>query len=106
MAATLEQEIKILKAKEVDQKNQSKGLELFVVDGIPLNEHFLSLKSKYNSDFATLKEEYDKLCEMVRSHEIKNRSLGAKISALRRDCKHDSDETIRMKALYKARSLE
>ena len=81
-----------LKAKEVDQKNQSKGLELFVVDGIPLNENFLSLKSKYNSDYASLKEEYEKLCEMVRSHDVKNRSLGAKISALRRDYKYDCEQ--------------
>ena len=106
LASTLEEEIKHLKGKEVDQKNQSKGLELFMFDGIPLNEHFLSLKSKYNSDFAYLKEEYNKLSEQVRSQEYKNKGLGHKINALRRDCKHDADLLVRVKAFHKNQILE
>ena len=48
--ATMENEIKLLKEREVDQKNQASGYETLLRDGIPLNEHFLALKNKYNNE--------------------------------------------------------
>ena len=48
--ATMEHEIKFLKDREVDQKNQASGYETLLRDGIPLNEHFLALKNKFNNE--------------------------------------------------------
>lgn len=46
----METEIKLLKQREVDQKNQASGYETLLRDKIPLNEHFLALKNKYNNE--------------------------------------------------------
>ena len=46
----METEIKLLKDREVDQKNKASGYETLLRDGIPLNEHFLALKNKYNNE--------------------------------------------------------
>ena len=48
--ATMESQIKLLKDQEVDQKNQASGYETLLRDGIPLNEHFLALKNKFNNE--------------------------------------------------------
>ena len=48
--ATMETQIKMLKDQEVDQKNQASGYETLLRDGIPLNEHFLALKNKFNNE--------------------------------------------------------
>ena len=55
--ATMETEIKMLKDREVDQKNQASGYETLLRDGIPLNEHFLALKNKFNNEQNDLKNE-------------------------------------------------
>jgi len=52
----METEISLLKTREVDQKNQASGYETLLRDGIPLNEHFLSLKNKFNNEKATLEK--------------------------------------------------
>ena len=46
----MEHEIKLMKEKEVDQKNSAAGYETLLKDGIPLNEHFLKLKEKFNNE--------------------------------------------------------
>ena len=46
----MEHEIKLLKDREVDQKNKASGYETLLRDGIPLNEHFLALKEKFNNE--------------------------------------------------------
>ena len=46
----MEHQIKQLKEREVDQKNKASGYETLLRDGIPLNEHFLALKNKYNNE--------------------------------------------------------
>ena len=48
--ATMEQEVKLLKDREIESKNKASGYETLLRDGIPLNEHFLALKNKYNND--------------------------------------------------------
>jgi len=50
MVATMETEISLLKTREVDQKNKASGYETLLRDGIPLNEHFLALKNKFNNE--------------------------------------------------------
>ena len=46
----METEIKLLKEREVDQKNKASGYETLLRDGIPLTEHFLALKNKFNNE--------------------------------------------------------
>ena len=53
----METQIKLLKDREVDQKNQASGYETLLRDGIPLNEHFLALKNKFNNEENDLKNE-------------------------------------------------
>jgi len=52
----MEHEVKFLKEKEVDQKNSAAGYETLLRDGIPLNEHFLALKGKYNNEAKILEK--------------------------------------------------
>ena len=46
----MELQIKGMKDREVESKNKASGYETLLRDGIPLNEHFLALKNKYNND--------------------------------------------------------
>ena len=46
----MEQELKLLKEWEVEQKNSVSGYETLLKDGIPLNEHFIALKNKFNKE--------------------------------------------------------
>ena len=55
----METQIKLLKDQEVDQKNKASGYETLLRDGIPLNEHFLALKNKFNNEQADLKKEVE-----------------------------------------------
>jgi hypothetical protein len=57
MIATMETEISLLKTREVDQKNKASGYETLLRDGIPLNEHFLALKNKFNNERDTLQKQ-------------------------------------------------
>ena len=79
--ATMETEIKLLKEREVDQKNQASGYETLLRDGIPLNEHFLALKNKFNNEQNDLKNE-------VKSKEAEIQTV------------HDSNEAKRNRIQY------
>jgi hypothetical protein len=70
--ATMETEISLLKTREVDQKNQASGYETLLRDGIPLNEHFLSLKNKFNNEKDTLDKQCKNLKEEINKQEGKN----------------------------------
>lgn len=68
----METEISLLKTREVDQKNQASGYETLLRDGIPLNEHFLSLKNKFNNEKDTLDKQCKNLKEEINKQEGKN----------------------------------
>ena len=63
----MESEIKMLKDREIDQKNQASGYETLLRDKIPLNEHFLALKNKYNNEKNDIEED-----KKLRENEIQN----------------------------------
>ena len=71
MVATLESQIKLLKSREVDQKNKASGYETLLRDKIPLNEHFLALKNKYNKE----KDSLDKQLKETQEHIDKDKAL-------------------------------
>lgn len=52
----LELEMKLMKDKEIDTKNKVGGYEILFRDGVPLNEHFLALKTKYTNE----RDQFDK----------------------------------------------
>ena len=69
----LEHEIKLLKDREVDQKNKASGYETLLRDGIPLNEHFLALKNKFNNEQDLLKKNVEIMEEDIRKEEQANK---------------------------------
>lgn len=69
----METEIKLLKEREVDQKNKASGYETLLRDGIPLNEHFLALKNKFNNEQDLLNKQVE-----IMEHEIKTEELSNK----------------------------
>jgi hypothetical protein len=75
MTATLETEITLLKAKEVDNMNAAKGYETLLKDRIPLNEHFLSLKNKYNGDKNKWERKLKELDEEIRVTKVGSQNL-------------------------------
>ena len=52
----LELEMKLMKDRELDTKNKVGGYEVLFRDGVPLNENFLALKTKYKNE----RDEFEK----------------------------------------------
>mmetsp|Transcript_29629 Transcript_29629/g.28851 ORF Transcript_29629/g.28851 Transcript_29629/m.28851 type:complete len:206 (+) Transcript_29629:260-877(+) len=70
----MEHEIKLLKDREVDQKNKASGYETLLRDGIPLNEHFLALKNKFNNEKDDLEKFVKTLEDEIKRQEMNNKS--------------------------------
>lgn len=81
----MEHEIKLLKDREVDQKNKASGYETLLRDGIPLNEHFLALKNKFNNEKDELEKLVRNLEEEIKREEMSNRNKKHKIDILKRE---------------------
>lgn len=81
----MEHEIKLLKDREVDQKNKASGYETLLRDGIPLNEHFLALKNKFNNEKDELEKYVRTLEEEIRREEMNNKTKKHKIEILKRE---------------------
>ena len=81
----LEHEIKLLKDREVDQKNKASGYETLLRDGIPLNEHFLALKNKFNNEQDLLKKNVEIMEDEIRKEEQNNKQRNHRIEILKRE---------------------
>lgn len=81
----MEHEIKLLKDREVDQKNKTSGYETLLRDGIPLNEHFLALKNKFNNEKEDLEKYVKTLEEEIKKEEMNNKNRKHKIEILKRE---------------------
>lgn len=57
--ALMEQELKLLKEREIEQNKSAAGYEVLLKDGIPVNEHFIALKNKYNVE----KDNWEKMID-------------------------------------------
>jgi hypothetical protein len=79
----MEHEIKLLKDREVDQKNKASGYETLLRDGIPLNEHFLALKNKFNNEKDELEKYVKSLEEEIKKEEKNNGDKKLRIDRLR-----------------------
>ena len=74
-----EHQIKQLKEREVDQKNKASGYETLLRDGIPLNEHFLALKNKFNNEQDMLKKSLEIMEEDIKKEQATNKQRNNKI---------------------------
>lgn len=81
----LEHQIKQLKEREVDQKNKASGYETLLRDGIPLNEHFLALKNKFNNEQDMLTKNANMIDEELKKEEQANLQKNRKIENLKRE---------------------
>lgn len=97
--ATMETQIKLLKDREVDQKNKASGYETLLRDGIPLNEHFLALKNKFNNEQDALKKQIEGLENDMKFEKERNEHkthqieiLKKEFSELSRKFQHTKDE--------------
>ncbi len=81
----MEHEIKLLKNREVDQKNKASGYETLLRDGIPLNEHFLALKNKFNNEQDDLTKFQKNLEDEIKKEEMNNKNKRHKIEILKRE---------------------
>jgi hypothetical protein len=63
----------LLKEREVDQKNKASGYETLLRDGIPLNEHFLALKNKFNNEQDALKKKSEIMDDELRRLDNENK---------------------------------
>eukprot|EP00347_Sterkiella_histriomuscorum_P023278 403335260 len=81
----MEHEIKLLKDREVDQKNKASGYETLLRDGIPLNEHFLALKNKFNNEKDDLEKFVHGLEDEIKRDEMNNKNKRHKIEILKRE---------------------
>ena len=81
--ALMEIQIKQLKTREIDQKNQASGYETLLRDGIPLNEHFLALKNKYNNENDMLTKGENIMKEEIKAEQNANRQKNHRIEILK-----------------------
>lgn len=79
----MEHEIKLLKDREVDQKNKASGYETLLRDGIPLNEHFLALKNKFNNEKDDMEKHVHGLEDEIKREEHSNKNKAKKIEILK-----------------------
>ncbi len=96
----MEHEIKLLKDREVDQKNKASGYETLLRDGIPLNEHFLALKNKFNNEKDELEKGQRNLEEEIKREEMNNKNRKHKIEILKRE----HEEISRSLLIYKEKT--
>ena len=83
----METSIKLLKDQEVDQKNQASGYETLLRDGIPLNEHFLALKNKFNNEQKELKARVQQAQDEIERDEQNNDQKRHRIDVMQNDYK-------------------
>ena len=62
----MEREVEMLKEREMEQKNQASGYETLLKDKIPLNEHILALKNKFNNDKKIIDKQEELLADQIR----------------------------------------
>jgi hypothetical protein len=76
----------------VDQKNKASGYETLLRDGIPLNEHFLALKNKFNNEQDTKTKNANMIDEELKKEEQANAMKVRKIDNLKREYEELSTE--------------
>ena len=96
--ALMEIKIKCLKEREIEQKNKASSYETLLKDGIPLNEHFLALKTKYNTDKNKLDAEkqriQDEIKQLANENDIKKKQIETKKNAIEKQLKEYNEHKL------------
>ena len=71
----LELEMKLMKDREAETKNKVGGYEVLFRDGVPLNENFLALKTKYTNERDHFENVINALTVNINSTENENQNL-------------------------------
>ena len=98
----MEQELKLLKEREVEQKNAASGYETLLKHGIPLNEHFIALKNKFNQEKDEREKVQRNLLEDIKHDEHLNREKKHKIQIL----KHEFEDISKRYNQYKTDTFD
>ena len=69
----------------MDQKNQASGYETLLRDGIPLNEHFLALKNKFNNEQKEMKGRVQNAQAEIERDEANNENKRHRIEVMQND---------------------
>ena len=75
----LELEMKLMKDRELETKNKVGGYEVLFRDGVPLNEHFLALKTKYTNEKDRFEAMITNLSTAINNTEAENQNLQMQI---------------------------
>ena len=75
----LELEMKLMKDRELETKNKVGGYEVLFRDGVPLNEHFLALKTKYTTEKEHFESIIHHLNSVIANTENENQNLQLQI---------------------------
>ena len=89
--ALMEQELKLLKEREIEQNKSAAGYEVLLKDGIPVNEHFIALKNKYNIEKEDWEKKLNNFDEDNKSEIKNNREKTHKIEILNHEFEVISD---------------
>lgn len=80
--AYMELELKLLKEKELEQKESHSQIDRFFNDGVPLNENILALKNQYNATKKEIEDRIDELNDKRLEEEKAQRDLKAQYVAM------------------------
>ncbi len=75
----LELEMKLMKDRELETKNKVGGFEVLFRDGVPLNENFLALKTKYKNERDNFENTINNLNDNINNTEEENENLKMQI---------------------------
>ncbi|MCQ2819685.1 MAG: hypothetical protein MJ252_20665 [archaeon] len=75
----LELEMRLMKDRELETKNKVGGYEVLFRDGVPLNEHFLALKTKYTNERDAFEKGINDLKKDIERVEKENQNLQMQI---------------------------
>jgi FtsZ-binding cell division protein ZapB len=89
--ALMEQELKLLKERELEQNKSAAGYEVLLKDGIPVNEHFIALKNKYNVEKDSWEKKLNNQDEDNKSELKNNKERQHKIEILSHEFEVISD---------------
>lgn len=102
----LELEMKLMKDKEIETKNKVGGYEILFRDGVPLNEHFLALKTKYKNEREVFENRLEEMKAEIEQYESHNVQIEEEIESTNRNYGQMSENFEKAKNFYEMKVLE
>jgi hypothetical protein len=96
----LELEMKLMKDKEIETKNKVGGYEILFRDGVPLNEHFLALKTKYTNEKEVFEKHLQDLSTEIQRISNENKNLQEELDYTNRNYFDIIEKTSQNKDYY------